>query len=138
MTLRVGAAGVVDMMDREKAAEIGRIRRVKEEGLRMREGREKAERGRVFIAEAMVDGRRVRGSYARRSTEKLGEVIKYVVVSPVRKRGLGMPCRTGHSPPLEDTSSPLWERPSCSSLATPVPCSLAITPTSVPRSHALP
>ena len=75
MTLGVGAAGVVDMTERENAAERGRMRRVKEEGLRMREGRREPERGRALIAEAMVDGGRVGERLRAEERKEVGRSI---------------------------------------------------------------
>ena len=86
MTLGFGAWGVEDMTDKEKAAERGRMRRVKEEGLRMREGRREPERGRAVIAEAMVGGGTIRRGLGREEQEEGGEGEKQGRIRPCSAR----------------------------------------------------
>ena len=133
MTWGLGAAGAVDMTEKEKAAERGRILRVKEEGLRMRDGRRVPEKGRDFIAEAMEDGGRVGESYARRSWKQVGEVYggqpgqqarDAVSTSPLAAAGRHILSALG-------TALMLITRYGC-------PCLLSIIPTPAPCPHPPP
>ncbi len=99
MALGFGAGGVEDMTDKEKAAERGRMRRVKEEGLRMREGRREPDRGRVVIAEAMVGGGTIRRGLGREEQEEGGEGEKQGRIIDAGQRRVQATDAVSTSPP---------------------------------------